>query len=90
MDVGQCIAGDANRYNMMTASWGGVGGCGTNLVAFVFIRPERYTFEFTENNDFMTLSFSLGNHPRRVKNLCGSKSGRDIDKTRKRTYAISP
>ena len=75
-------AGDANRYNMMTASWGGVGWLWNKPVAFVFIRPERYTFEFTENNDFMTLSF-LGKSPkaREVYNLCGSKSGRDIDKT---------
>ena len=75
-------AGDANRYNMMTASWGGIGWLWNKPVAFVFIRPERYTFEFTENNDFMTLSF-LGKSPkaREVYNLCGSKSGRDIDKT---------
>ena len=75
-------AGDANQYNMMTASWGGIGWLWNKPVAFVFIRPERYTFEFTENNDFMTLSF-LGKSPkaREVYNLCGSKSGRDIDKT---------
>ena len=66
-------AGDANRYNMMTASWGGIGWLWNKPVAFVFIRPERYTFEFTENNDFMTLSF-LGKSPkaREVYNLCGS------------------
>lgn len=75
-------AGDANQYNMMTASWGGIGWLWNKPVAFVFIRPERYTFEFTENNDFMTLSF-LGKSPkaREVYNLCGSKSGQDIDKT---------
>ena len=75
-------AGDANRYNMMNASWGGIGWLWNKPVAFVFIRPERYTFEFTENNDFMTLSF-LGKSPkaREAYNLCGSKSGRDIDKT---------
>ena len=60
-------AGDANQYNMMTASWGGIGWLWNKPVAFVFIRPERYTFEFTENNDFMTLSLSWGNRPRRVK-----------------------
>ena len=75
-------AGDANRYNMMTASWGGIGWLWNKPVAFVFIRPERYTFEFTENNDFMTLSFlGKSSKAREVYNLCGSKSGRDIDKT---------
>ena len=59
-------AGDANRYNMMTASWGGIGWLWNKPVAFVFIRPERYTFEFTENNDFMTLSF-LGKSPKTLE-----------------------
>ena len=29
-------AGDANRYNMMTASWGGIGWLWNKPVAFVF------------------------------------------------------
>ncbi|MCD8318437.1 MAG: flavin reductase family protein, partial [Paraprevotella sp.] len=74
-------SGDADRYNMMTASWGGIGWLWNKPVAFVFIRPERYTFEFTESNDYITLSF-LGHskEARNIYNLCGSKSGRDMDK----------
>lgn len=53
-------AGDEAHYNMMTASWGGIGWLWNKPVAFVFIRPERYTFEFSEKCGFMTLSF-LGN-----------------------------
>ncbi len=74
-------AGTPSRYNMMTASWGGVGWLWNKPVAFVFIRPERYTFELTEKEDNITLSF-LGNsdEARHIYNLCGSKSGRDTDK----------
>ena len=46
--------------NTMTASWGGMGVLWNKPVAFVFIRPQRYTFEFTESSDVMTLSFFGG------------------------------
>lgn len=74
-------SGNRERYNMMTASWGGIGWLWNKPVAFVFIRPERYTFEFTENNDKMTLSFlGKSKEARNIYNLCGSQSGRDMDK----------
>ena len=44
-------AGDASRFNTMTASWGGVGYLWNKPVVFVFVRPERYTFEFIERCD---------------------------------------
>lgn len=74
-------AGGADHYNMMTASWGGIGWLWNKPVAFVFIRPERYTFEFSMQNDFMTLSF-LGNseQARKIYQFCGSQSGRDVNK----------
>ena len=39
-------AGDKEKFNMMTASWGGVGVLWNRPVVFAFIRPERYTREF--------------------------------------------
>lgn len=74
-------AGDADHYNMMTASWGGIGWLWNKPVAFVFIRPERYTFELAEKYDFMTLSF-LGHseEARKIYNFCGSQSGRQVNK----------
>ena len=67
------------NYNMMTASWGSVGVMWGSPVAFVFIRPERHTFGFIENSLYMSLSFFSGER-RDTLNLCGKKSGRDIDK----------
>lgn len=72
-------SGTKNKFNTMTASWGGIGFLWNKPVAFVFIRPERYTYEFTEKNEFMTLSF-LGEENRNIYQVCGSKSGRDTDK----------
>ena len=67
--------------NTMTASWGGAGVIWNKPSAFVFIRPQRYTFEFTEEADIMTLSF-FGEERRDALKLCGRVSGRDCDKIR--------
>lgn len=72
-------AGTADKFNTMTASWGGMGVLWGKTVAFVFIRPERYTYEFIEKCDTLTLSF-LGEENKGIHKICGSKSGRDTDK----------
>lgn len=65
--------------NTMTASWGGMGILWNKPVAFVFIRPQRYTFALTEQAERFSLSF-LGEDYRSALRLCGTKSGRDTDK----------
>lgn len=72
-------AGTSEKFNMMTASWGGVGWLWNKPVAFIFIRPERYTHEFIEANERLTLSF-YPEDCRKALQICGSKSGRDMDK----------
>ena len=72
-------AGDSMKSNTMTASWGGVGDLWGKDVAFVFVRPQRYTYGFMEENDYFTLSFFGGDYKKEL-GICGSKSGRDTDK----------
>lgn len=72
-------AGDNEKYNTMTASWGGMGVLWGKPVAFVFVRPQRYTYTFLENTDRFTLSFFGGGY-RDALTLCGKVSGRDRDK----------
>ena len=74
-------AGTPERFNMMTASWGGLGYLWNKPVAFLFVRPERFTYPFIEENDHLTLTF-FGHSPEmcRVVNLCGTVSGRTHDK----------
>ena len=50
-------AGDRNGSNTMTASWGGVGHHVGKPVATAYIRPQRYTKEFVDDNEYFTLSF---------------------------------
>lgn len=72
-------AGEEEKYNSMTASWGGLGVLFHKPVATIYVRPQRYTYEFIENKDEFTLSF-FGEEYRDQLKLFGSKSGRDIDK----------
>ena len=74
-------AGTADRCNTMTASWGGLGVIWGAPAATCYIRPQRYTKEFVDREDHFTLAF-FGEGSREALQLCGSKSGRDIDKVK--------
>lgn len=75
-------AGDQEKFNTMTASWGGVGVLWNENVATTYIRPGRYTKEFVEDKDTFTLSF-FDSQYRDALNICGTVSGRDEDKVKK-------
>lgn len=72
-------AGRKDHCNTMTASWGGLGIMWGMPVAVCGIRPQRYTRAFMEENDYYTLAFFPPEF-RKELSLCGSKSGRDVDK----------
>lgn len=72
-------AGNREACNTMTASWGGTGILWNRPVAFSFIRPQRYTMEFIEREEYYSLAF-FGDGFRDALNFCGTKSGRDFDK----------
>lgn len=72
-------AGSREKFNMMTASWGTMGILWNKPIAICFIRPQRYTFQFAERSAFYTLSFFRPSE-KKILNICGSRSGRDIDK----------
>ncbi len=72
-------AGDETRHNTMTASWGGVGELWGKYVSTIYVRPQRYTLEFVEREGYYSLCF-FGPEYRQALNLCGTKSGRDVDK----------
>lgn len=72
-------AGTKDSFNMMTASWGGFGILWNKKVATIYVRPSRYTHDFIENNERLTLSF-FPEECRAALQLCGTRSGRDTDK----------
>lgn len=72
-------AGNSKSFNTMTASWGNLGVLWGKNVSTCYIRPQRYTYEFIEREDYYTLSV-FGEQYRNALNICGSKSGRDVNK----------
>ena len=82
-------AESGGKVNTMTASWGEMGVLWNKAVCTVFIRPQRYTYEFTEATDTLTLSFFDESY-REALRFCGTKSGRDVDKFKETglTYAL--
>ena len=68
-----------DKTNMMTASWGGAGILWNKPVATIYVRPQRYTKEFIDNEEYFSLCV-LPEEYRQILNYCGTKSGRDEDK----------
>ena len=74
-------AGNEESYNTMTVSWGAMGELWNKDVCFCFVRPQRHTYQFTEKEEYFTLSF-FSEEYRKALTYCGRNSGRDVDKAK--------
>ena len=74
-------AGNTESYNTMTVSWGAMGELWNKDVCFCFVRPQRYTYEFIEREEYFTLSFFAEDYKKALA-FCGRNSGRDVDKAK--------
>lgn len=74
-------AGNDQEFNMMTASWGGLGRLYEKPVAMCFINPTRYTYQLMEKNDTYTFTFYTEAYRDALK-FNGSNSGRNTDKVK--------
>lgn len=72
-------AGTEKKQNMMTASWGSLGVLWHKNVSTIYVRPQRYTLELIDENEFYALNFFDETY-RSALNYCGCHSGRDVDK----------
>lgn len=68
------------RHNTMTIGWGALGNIWGKPVFTVMVRHSRYTHELIEAHNEFTVSFPLTAAFSKALGLCGSKSGRDMDK----------
>lgn len=71
-----------DKINTMTAAWGGLGVMWNKNVAYIVVRPQRYTKEFVDFADSFSLSFFNGEIKDKLAYL-GTVSGRDEDKITK-------
>lgn len=79
-------AGNKDKFNSMTISWGSIGTLWFKNVVTIYIRPDRYTFEFLNNSDYFTLSF-FDEKYRDKLTMFGRNSGRDIDKVKESGFS---
>lgn len=73
------------EWNTMTAAWGLAGYLWNRPCAVLFIRPQRYTANFAEQEDYLSVSFFDCNDEsmQNMLKICGTVSGRDEDKAAK-------
>ena len=73
-------AGNEEKANTMTVSWGGVTHVWDKTCAIVYVRESRYTKEFIDAQKKFSLSFLHHDEYKGLRKYLGSVSGRDEDK----------
>lgn len=68
-----------DTVNTMTASWGSFGIMWNKPVAFLFIRPQRFTRELLDASETFSLSFMPAEYRKELA-YCGKISGYEEDK----------
>ena len=68
------------RVNSMTISWGMLGIEWGKPIFVTVVRESRFTREMLEQNAEFTINAPLDEYDKEILNVCGSKSGRDVDK----------
>ncbi|MDD3012163.1 MAG: flavin reductase [Candidatus Gastranaerophilales bacterium] len=68
------------NLNTMTIGWGSLGYMWFKPVFIVMVRFSRYTYKLIENSDEFSVSFPLKGQLKKELGVCGTKTGRDLDK----------
>lgn len=68
------------KVNTMTIGWGTLGIEWGKPICTVFVRESRYTKQLLEKNPEFTVNVPYGDSAKEILRLCGTKSGRDMDK----------
>lgn len=79
-----------DKINTMTIGWGAVGFIWGHPVLIVAVRRSRHTYEIIDKSGEFTVSFPLGHNLKRELEICGTRSGRDIDKFQACTLTPQP
>lgn len=83
---------EGDKINAMTISWGEMGslwGHSTGMpVVTIYVRPQRFSKELLDKNEYFTLCFFGGEKMKKLAYL-GSHSGRDEDKIKKVGFTVT-
>ncbi len=68
------------KVNTMTIGWGTLGYDFSRPVFIAYVRDSRYTRQMLEENGEFTVNIPLAEVDKKILGVCGTKSGRDLDK----------
>ena len=68
------------RVNTMTIGWGILGVQWAKPIFIALVRESRYTKQLLDKNGEFTVNVPLGKIDPQILAICGTKSGRDMDK----------
>lgn len=68
------------KVNTMTVSWGTLGIQWGKPIFTVFVRQSRYTKELLDRTGEFTINVPVESVDKKILSVCGTKSGREIDK----------
>ena len=68
------------KTNSMVIGWGTIGINWGRQVFAVYVREGRFTRELLDQNPEFTINVPTGDFDRNILRICGSQSGRDLDK----------
>ena len=71
-----------NKVNSMVISWGKIGIEWNRLIFTTYVRENRFTREMLDKNPEFTVNIPLGKMNPKIFAICGSESGRNIDKVK--------
>ena len=69
-----------DKVNPMTIGWGTLGVIWERPVFVAYVRGRRFTRELLDKNPEFTVNVPIEGYDRKAFVICGSKSGRDMDK----------
>jgi len=78
------------KVNTMTIGWGMLGIEWGKPLFIAYVRQSRYTKEMLEKNGEFTVNIPYGDVDKNILGVCGSKSGRDMDKIKELGLITEP
>ena len=72
-------AGNKDSHNSCVIGWGLLGVAWSRPLFIVYVKPDRYTYQFMETTEFFTVNFIKKSLYKKFR-IYGNKSGRDINK----------
>lgn len=80
----------ADKINSMVIGWGQIGRIWNRQAFVAYVRMRRYTRELLDKNPEFTVSVPVNGQDRKAFEICGTKSGRDMDKIREAGLTAVP